>query len=184
MLNSKYLLVYGLSQEENSILSSLADGSIMASLAFSSEFEDIFNLDYSSLVLNLNSLALEEVEKYNRYLAEVDSASIEKILLSKNKTYENSNCHVYETFQQMTLDFVDLVNKSTNRAKKTENTSKNIASVLSIYKALITGPKSTEELAKITTRDQAACKRFIELLNLSGITIKYDYAHKKWHINP
>ena len=94
---------------------------------------------------------------------------------------ETAHAESFENFTDLKGKLPALLSKANKKAKSAENMIHTIANVMSVLELIENHPKiTTLDLAKAIDRNEAAIRRYIEILRVMGNQITYDPKKKTW----
>jgi hypothetical protein len=182
MLNSKFILSFGLSDKQNFDVNSYLINTKCQLIKVNTSKEFILT-NHCLAIINCNILNDMDIQTLNRYYSEIDGGLTDIILISNDKKglLLIDNTQLFRDFEAFQFKLDVIIKKAIRTAKFSENIIKNMLYADTILNALKQHNEITiDQLSAIINRKEKVVRRYIEVLRIMGNDIEYDGNVLKW----
>lgn len=182
MLDSRFIVAYGLTEEEVDYLRECSEGMEFAVL-MAGDYRDLMSIGHFFSVISPEKLDKEAFVLLSEYFREVDGNLTKVILVGPGISgfKETAHAESFDNFTDLKGKLPALLSKANKKAKSAENMIHTISNVMKVREFIKNHQKiTTLDLAKAIDRNEAAIRRYIEILRIMGNQITYDPKKKTW----
>ena len=186
MEDKKVIVTFGINDKEFSYLEGIIDEKKIRIEKVKSPL-DFISYNYFLSIGNLEKITELEMEKLQRFYKEIDGNLSQKIFLgniNKNIIKKLTTVSIINSFEEFRTISEELVLKAYSKAKRAESNTETVLNILRLLNELNEENKlTTKELSIKLDKNENTVKRYINMLNLVGINITYDYNLNCWSKN-
>lgn len=182
MLDSRYISAYGLTSEEIDYLRKCSEG-IKCELLTVGDYRDLMSTGHFLSIITTERLDKEAVVVLSEYFREVDGNLTKVILVGPvvDGLTEAAHAEAFENFAELKDKLPGLLSKASQKAKSDGATIHTLSNIIHIRDLIEKNPETTtQKLAKAIDKNEAAIRRYIEILRIMGNQIDYDPNRKTW----
>lgn len=184
MLNSNYILTFGLKERENKIIKNHLDCT-KCKIITTENYTDLITESYFLSIINGKKLNHNESNDLIEFYLEVDSNLSKKIILDQkpNTLSDASKATIFTSFEDLEKNIDKIIEKAYRKSKKAETNAASLRYAIRILSEIKKYPGiSTNELSKKINRTSLVVQRYIEALGIAGESIEYDKNLKGWNL--
>lgn len=182
MLDSRYIIAYGLTTEESDYLRKCSE-EIECEVLTARDFRDLMSTGHFLSVISADRLDKEAVVVLSEYFREVDGNLTIRLLLGQEVAglTEAAHAEAFENFSELKGKLPELLSKASKKAKSAETTIHTLANIMQVRDLIENHPGiTTHDLAKAIDKNEATIRRYIEILRIMRNQITYDSNRKTW----
>lgn len=180
MLDSRYISAYGLTSEEIDYLRKCSEG-IECELLTVGDYRDLMSTGHFLSIITTERLDKEAVVVLSEYFREVDGNLTKVILVGTvvDGLTEAAHAEAFKNFAELKDKLPGLLSKASQKAKSDGATILTLSNIIHIRDLIEKNPETTtQKLAKAIDKNEAAIRRYIEILRIMGNQIDYDANRK------
>lgn len=162
MLDSRYIIAYGLTTEESDYLRKCSE-EIECEVLTARDFRALMSTGHFLSVISADRLDKEAVVVLSEYFREA------------------AHAEAFENFSELKGKLPELLSKASKKAKSAETTIHTLANIMQVRDLIENHPGiTTHDLAKAIDKNEATIRRYIEILRIMRNQITYDSNRKIW----
>ena len=184
MLSSKYVCTFGLTEDENRRVCRFIKN-VNCSLVKAGSGAELAASDFYAAVVHVKGLDETARTELAEYYHEIDGNLTQIILIGDGRDALAHDLHakIFANFEEAENEIGELLYKAYQKAKKSENTIRDYALSLLLYQEIHACPGiTTALLAQKTGEEQAAVRRYTEILRVMGKITVYRNADGIWRL--